>query len=144
MRGPCTRLIRRLPTLCAKKARTVITKYSMLLDQPEESDESHAKRKIEHKDLRQALHLIDMTLQQLPKEPAFSSLREWLYYRKVRILAVYASKRMPQAISELQQEFPTSEFLNDALAEQIFAEGIVLGDVGAAQKTFSDALDEIP
>jgi tetratricopeptide (TPR) repeat protein len=128
----------------AKTVRAIITKYSMLLDQPEESDEAQAKHKVEHKDLRQALHLIDMTLKQVPKEPAFSPLREWLYYRNLRILAVYAPAEVPEAISEMQQEFPTSELLDDALAEQIFAEGVMLGNVAAAQKTFAELLTKYP
>jgi tetratricopeptide (TPR) repeat protein len=128
----------------AKKARTVITKYSELVDRPVDSSGSNAPQTVAHKDFRQALHLIDITRNEVPKEPAFSQLREWLYYRKVRILAVYAPKRVPEAISEMQKEFPTSKLLNDALAEQIFAQGIMLGDVEAAQKTFAELLAKYP
>ena len=44
----------------------------------------------------------------------------------------------------MQEEFPTSKLLNDAVAEQIFAEGIMLGDVGAAQKNFAELLAKYP
>jgi tetratricopeptide (TPR) repeat protein len=132
------------PDVFAKKARTIIIKYSLLLDRPEEADGSHAPPPIEHKDFRQALHLIDMTLQHTPRDAKFGSLRQWLHYRKVRILTVYAPNLVPDAISEMQQEFPDSELLNDALAEQIFAEGVMLGDVDAAQKTFAELLAKYP
>jgi tetratricopeptide (TPR) repeat protein len=128
----------------AKKARTIIIKYSLLLDRPEEADGSHAPPPLEHKDLRQALHLIDITLQHTPRDAKFGSLRQWLHYRKVRILTVYAPNLVPDAISGMQQEFPDSELLNDALAEQIFAEGVMLGDVDAAQKTFAELLAKYP
>jgi tetratricopeptide (TPR) repeat protein len=128
----------------AKKARAIIVKYSELLDRGSKPATSHSLRAIQHKDFRQAIHLIDITLQQTPKDAKYGALRAWLHYRKVRVLTVYAPIAVTDAVSAMQQEFPGSQLLNDALAEQIFAEGIMLGDVEAAEKTFVELLAKYP
>jgi tetratricopeptide (TPR) repeat protein len=129
------------PDVLDRKARNIILKYSMLVDQPDEP--AHAPEDV-HRDFRQALHLIDMTLQVTQGNARNSHLREWLYFRKVRIFVVYNPKAVPDAIAALAQEFPASRLLNDALAEQIIAEGMVMGDVDAAQKTFYELLQKYP
>ena len=128
----------------AKKARAIVVKYSMLLDRPPQPDGSRVSNPIEHKDLRQALYLTDLTLRETSESSAYDTLREWLYYRKARILAVYSPKALPEWIAEMRREFPTSKLLNDVLAEQIFAQGVMLADVDGAQKTFDELLTEFP
>lgn len=124
-----------------RTARKIVLKFSMLIDQPEKP--AHAQE-ILHHDFRQALHLIDATLQSIQKNPQFDRLREWLYFRKIRIFALYAPKAVPDAIAAMGREFPTSQLLDDAMAEQIFAEGITMGDVDAAQRTFQVLLQKYP
>jgi hypothetical protein len=121
------------PDVLAKRARTFIVKYSMLLDPP---DQPAHPLPLAHKDLRQASHLIDMTLEKVPQGQAYASLREWLYYRKVRISAVYAPQTVPEEIAAMQREFPNSKLLDDVLAEQLYAQGVMMHDLRAAEITF--------
>jgi outer membrane protein assembly factor BamD (BamD/ComL family) len=44
----------------------------------------------------------------------------------------------------METEFPKSVLLNDALAEEIFAEGAQLKDVEAAEQTFQKLINEFP
>jgi tetratricopeptide (TPR) repeat protein len=50
------------PDNVAKTARAIILKYSLLLDQPDQAARRRSAPELAHKDLRQAVHLIDMTL----------------------------------------------------------------------------------
>jgi tetratricopeptide (TPR) repeat protein len=129
------------PDVLTKRARKFIVKYSMLLDPP--NDPAHPPP-LAHKDLRQALHLIDITLDNVPKDQAHALLREWLYYRKVRISAVYAPKTVPDVIAAMQQEFPNSNLLDDVLAEQLYAQGVMMQDVHAAELTFKTLIQKYP
>lgn len=132
------------PDALARNARNIIAKFSMLVDRPPQATPGRSPAPLEHKDLRQALHMIDLTLQNAPKSAQYLRLREWLLYRRIRVLAVFSPDAVPQAIAALQQEFPASKLLDDALAEQIFAEGITAKNVDAAQKTFRDLLGKYP
>jgi tetratricopeptide (TPR) repeat protein len=132
------------PEIFVRRARAVILKYSMLLDLPQTPDGRQVVSELAHKDLRQALHLINMTLQYAPKTPRNVPLREWLHYRKVRVLVVYKPKSVADAIAAMKEEFPKSRLLDDALAEQLFAEGVVLKDVDAAQRTFQNLVRTYP
>jgi tetratricopeptide (TPR) repeat protein len=127
-----------------KRARAIIIKYSMLVDEPAEPARNRGTPELAHKDLRQALHMIETTLDSVPKTAQHTPLREWLHYRKVRILVVYAPKTVAQAIVAMEREFPTSQLMDDALAEQIYAEGAMLRDVSAAQRTFKKLADTYP
>ena len=129
------------PDVFAENVKKAIGKYSMLLDPP---DQPARPRVIQHKDLRQALHLIDIVLPVTPKTAQYAALRRWLLYRRIRVAAVFAPDVLPAAIADLQQEFPTSPLMNDALAEQIFAEGITAKDPDAAAKTFKELLQKYP
>jgi TolA-binding protein len=71
-------------------------------------------------------------------------LREWLHYRKVRILALYAPKTVPEATAAMEREYPKSQLMDDALAEQIYAQAVVLRDLNAAQTTFKKLIDNYP
>jgi TolA-binding protein len=125
----------------AERARTIIIKYSMLHDPSQQPAHPVPER---HKDLRQALHLIAMTLQAAPRQAPYTRLREWLYYRRVRVLAVFDPAAMPGAIAAMKQEFPNSILMNDALAEQIFADGITLKNPDAAEAVFRKLLQQYP
>jgi tetratricopeptide (TPR) repeat protein len=129
------------PNVLTARAHAIIVKYSMLLDRP---DQPAHPPQLAHKDLRQALHLIDLTLEAVPQGAANAKLREWLYYRKVRISAVYAPKTVPDIIAAMKQEFPNSGLLDDVLAEQIYAQGVIMRDVPAAEKTFQTLIREYP
>jgi outer membrane protein assembly factor BamD (BamD/ComL family) len=113
----------------------------MLLNPPEQPAHPPV---LAHKDLRQAVHLIDMTLAKVPQSAVFAGLREWLYYRKVRIAAVYAPETVPSVIAAMEQEFPNSSLLDDVLAEQLYAQGVVMHDVQAAETTFQTLLRKYP
>lgn len=128
----------------AKRVRQIVIKYSLLVDRPEHPAGTDSGVGPVHRDLRQAVRLIDVTLKAVPKSPQYASLRQWLYYRKVRILTQYAPNTVADAVTAMAQEFPKSGLLNDALAEQIFAEGAVLKDVHAAERTFQKLLTEFP
>jgi tetratricopeptide (TPR) repeat protein len=131
------------PAAFTDNARKIILKYSMLVN-PREPAPGRPKPPPVHKDLRQALHLIDLTLDAAPKDAPYARLREWLRFRTVRAMVFYAPERVPQAIAALAAEFPASKLLDDAMAEQIFAEGIAMKDPDAAQKTFRELLSKYP
>ena len=132
------------PDSVAKRARQIILKYSQLLDRPDTQSSASTGAGPVHHDLRQALRLIDVTLKAVPASPQYVSLREWLYYRKVRILTEYDPQKVSDAVAAMQKEYPKSELLNDAMAEQIYAEGAILKDVPAAERTFQELLKDFP
>jgi tetratricopeptide (TPR) repeat protein len=129
------------PDVLSLRARAIIVKYSMLLNRPEQP--AHPPQ-LAHRDLRQAVHLIDLTLEAVPQGAANAKLREWLYYRKVRIAAVYAPKTVSDIIAAMEKEFPNSNLLDDVLAEQIYAQGVMMRDIPAAEKTFAALIRKYP
>jgi tetratricopeptide (TPR) repeat protein len=131
------------PENLSRKARAIIVKYSMLLDPTEQSKRRRAPE-LAHKDLRQAIHLIDVSLAAVPKTAQQAPLREWLYYRKARTLVQFAPASVADVVAALEQEYPRSQLLDDALAEQVFAEGVMLRDVDAAQRTFQRLISSFP
>jgi tetratricopeptide (TPR) repeat protein len=131
------------PEVVGKRAKDIIVKYSLLLDKPEKLKRGPGPVPV-HKDLRQAVHLIDTTLQNVPQTQQYALLREWLYYRKVRILVQFAPETVPDAVAAMEVEYPKSRLLNNAMAEEIFAEGVVLRNVALAEKTFHKLLDTFP
>jgi tetratricopeptide (TPR) repeat protein len=131
------------PDILTKRSRAIIFKYSKLVDAPVQAGGDKVPP-LAHRDLRQALHMIDQTLSVVPRDEAHSALREWLYYRKVRILAVYQPSATGSAVAEMEQEYPNSRLMDDALAEEIFAEGVMLRDLKAAQKTFRKLITTFP
>ena len=123
-------------------ARQTITKFSKLYD--ERFKRERHQPQLSHKDFRQALHLIAMTLGALPTEPAYTRLREWLRYRQIRILSRWDPAAVPTAIAEMEAEFPNSELMDDALAEQLISEGLVTRNISAAERTFSKLIKKFP
>jgi tetratricopeptide (TPR) repeat protein len=134
------------PDRAMLRARAIILKYSQLLDQPEPEPTRRGRlaRAVVHKDLRQAVHLIDATLTGLPRDQSFTRMREWLHYRKVRILAVFAPKTVNEAVVAMENDVPSSRLLNNALAEQVYAEGFMLGDLSSARQTFAKLTSKYP
>ena len=134
------------PDAVIKKARTIIIKYSKLLDSDDNQNRTPRKAGLpdfSHKDLRQAIHLIDVTLANTKAAP-YARLREWLYYRKARVSAVFAPDTVPQIFAALQAEFPASKLLDDVLGEQLFGQGVVKKDLDAAQATFKKLITDYP
>jgi tetratricopeptide (TPR) repeat protein len=134
------------PDAVIKKARTIIIKYSKLLDSDDNQNRTPRKAGLPdfaHKDLRQAIHLIDVTLANT-KAPPYARLREWLYYRKARVSAVFAPDTVPQIFAAMQAEFPASKLLDDVLGEQLFGQGVVKKDFDAAQATFKKLITDYP
>ena len=129
---------RESPERATARTKAVIVKYSIMLDS------GRVPQTPAHKDLRQAAHLIEATLASLPKDQKFDALREWLHYRKVRILAVFAPRTVGEAVAAMEKDVPTSKLLDDALSEQIYAEGYMLGDLSAAQKSFTTLMTKYP
>jgi hypothetical protein len=136
------------PENVIKRARTIIIKYSKLLDGDDNRSRENTNKKpglpdFSHRDLRQALHLIDITLENT-KSPSYGRLREWLYYRKARAAAVFAPDLMPDIFAAMSAEFPTSKLLDDVLAEQLFAEGMIKPNLNAARATFNKLVSTYP
>lgn len=119
-----------------KATRAIIIKYSKLLDAEDEGDKERKPSELAHRDLRQALHLVNMTLAAVPASAQYVALREWLYYRKIRIAGVFAPTTVSTTVSAMEAELPKSQLLDDALAEQLYTEGIVIRDLAASRKTF--------
>jgi hypothetical protein len=122
-------------------ARAIIMKYSLLIDPPEQPGHPLP---LAHRDLRQALHLIDLTLAAVPSDSQHAALRQWLLYRKVRIMAVYKPEAIHEPIAAMEKEFPGSKLLDDVYAEEIFAQGLMLQDVKAAEATFKLLIRKYP
>lgn len=133
------------PDQLSARVKAIVVKYSKLLDQP-----AIAALRLPggplaiHKDLRQGVHLIDATLASVPNERKFSELREWLHYRKVRIVAVFAPATVGRALEAMERELPASSLMDDALAEQIFAESYMIGNMSAAKVIFDKLLSKYP
>src|SRR5262249_2335682 len=132
------------PDAFTRRTRTVIIKYSKLVDEPYDPNKRPAPIELSHRDLRQALHMINKTLESAPKTAQYARLREWLHYRKIRVLVAFAPEEVSEEVAIMEREFPTSALLDDALAEQIFAQGMSLNDLNAAEVTFRKLINTYP
>jgi len=128
------------PQSLARQARALVVKYSLLIDRPPDVRVAEGMPVPLHKDYRQAIQLISATLEHTAGMADYAKLREWLYYREARILAVFRPLELGAAVAAMEQEFPQSELLDDVKAEQIFAQGIMLGDVEAARASFDEVV----
>jgi tetratricopeptide (TPR) repeat protein len=122
-------------------AHAIIMKYSLLIDP---ADQPGHPPQLAHRDLRQALHLIDLTLDAVPSGGQHAPLRQWLLYRKVRIFAVYKPEAIHEPIAAIEKEFPGSKVLDDVYAEKLFAQGVMLQDVKGAEATFKLLVRRFP
>ena len=129
---------RQLPDSVTKRARQIILKYSQLLDR---ADAQNSGGGPVHHDLRQALRLIDVTLKAVP---AKSSVR---FAARMAVLSQSAHPRLIAKVptqSPRWKEYPKSELLERSMAEQIYAEGAILKNVPAAERTFQELLKDFP
>jgi tetratricopeptide (TPR) repeat protein len=132
------------PAQFSKRARQIIVKYSLLLDAPERKEGQPASASAEsHKDLRQALHLIDVTLEALPHTPAYETLREWLHYRKTRIAMIFVPETVEGVVAAMEADVPQSKLMDDALAELLYFEG-TKRNLKAAEATFKKIQEKYP
>ena len=130
--------------IASKMIKSAIIKYSLLLDENDVGRPSLRSAESPHRDLRQALRMIDLALDNAPKSTPFFRLREWLHYRNTRVRAVFAPRTIGRAVAAMVADVPSSSLLDDALAEQLFAEGVVLKDQAAAEATFQKLIKVTP
>ncbi|PHR87063.1 MAG: hypothetical protein COA78_37445 [Blastopirellula sp.] len=116
--------------------RELISKYSLTSDSDLKKMYSNRNSKPLHRDIRQSLYLLRISLDLLPKSSALSKFRQWLHYKRIRLLAEFDPIRVAAANVDFQNEFPQSTLLDDGLAEQIFAEAVIIGDMARATETF--------
>ena len=111
-----------------KQVRSIILKYSLLTVKGQEEDKLHSGRLGQHRDLRQAIHLIGQALNAIPPSatPERDRLREWLLYRKVRLLRQFDPKAVELAVTALEQAYPRSDLLDDAYAELLYTQAFAL------------------
>jgi tetratricopeptide (TPR) repeat protein len=127
-------------TAAIKKA---VIKYSLTKDSDLKSKPSRGGP--QHKDLRQSLYLAQLSLDYLPKRPEFSQTRKLLHYKRITLLAQFDPIKVAAANAALEEEFPSDVvLLNDGMAEQIFSEAIVVGDMAKATTIFKALLQRFP
>ena len=126
------------------KIKYVIIKYSLTSDSDLEDNPSRRDPKPLHKDLRQSIFVAQRSLDLLPKTAAYSKLRQWLHYKRIRLLAQFDPIKVAAANGEFRDEFPKSALLDDGMAEQIFAEAVTVGDMVKAAATFDSLRQRYP
>ncbi|MBG0802204.1 hypothetical protein IYW40_12060 [Methylocystis sp. H4A] len=129
----------RSPSAISAKVKEIVVKYALTDESDFEKKSSRQGPTPKHKDLRQSIYIARRSLDLLPKTPDYSKLRQWLYYKQIRLLAQFDPIKVAAANLEFGKEFPSSPLLDDVLAEQIFAESVIVGDMAKAVTTF-DAL----
>ncbi len=130
--------------LAAFSVRALVVKYSLTKDSDLQPQSAHLGVRPRHKDLRQGIYLSALALDLLPKTQALSGLREWLHYKRITLLAQFDPVKVPAANAEFQAEFPNSALLNDGMAEQVFGEAVVIGDMVKATGTFAELVRQFP
>ena len=123
------------PSSSETEIRRLVVKYSLTRDPDENKTPARGPKPL-HRDLRQSLFLTQRALDLLPRNANFLKLREWLHYRRIAILAQFDPTKVAAANARFQDEFPTSKLLDDTMAEQVFAEAVVVGDMVKATSTF--------
>jgi uncharacterized protein YecT (DUF1311 family)/tetratricopeptide (TPR) repeat protein len=133
------------PSSIGEKIKEVVIKYSVTRDSDlEEQVFFRRGAKSLHKDLRQSLFIAQKALDSLPKTVNFSKLRQWLHYQRIVLLAQFDPIKVHAANAEFQNEFPDSSLLDDGMAEQIFAEAVIVGDMVKATATFDTIRQRFP
>lgn len=126
------------PSSLETEIKKIVVKYSLTKDADEKKPAGRGPKPV-HRDLRQSLYLVQRALDVLPRNPSFLKLREWLHYKRVTLLAQFDPVKVAAANASFQDEFPTSALLDDTMAEQVFAEAVIVSDMTRAAATF-DAL----
>jgi hypothetical protein len=124
------------PPSSEAEIRRIVVKYSMMRD-PDERTQRNPGPKPLHRDLRQSLQLAQRALDLLPRNASFQKLREWLHYKRITLLAQFDPTKVADANAAFQAEFPASRLLDDSMAEQVFAEAVIVGDMAKATATFN-------
>ena len=132
------------PRLVENTVEAMIIKYALTKDSDLEAQSTAIGIRPRHKDLRQGIYLAQASLDLLPKSPVFGKLRDWLHYKRITLLAQFDPVKVPAANIEFQAEFPTSSRLNDGIAEQVFGEAIIIGDMAKATASFRDLVQKFP
>ena len=109
----------RTASIQPQQVRSIILKYSLLTATADEEEKLFAGKLGQHRDWRQAVHLVDASLGSIRRasSPQLDKLREWLFYRKVRILSEYNPQSIETTIRTFEGEYPKSSLLDDAYAE---------------------------
>ncbi|MCP4314783.1 MAG: hypothetical protein GY789_01765 [Hyphomicrobiales bacterium] len=118
------------------RLRELINKYALVSNSDLEKMYSDRSTKPRHKDLRQSLYLLDRSLELLPQSGTHSKFRHWLHYKRIRLLAQFHPIEVSAANAAFQKEFPSSELIDDGIAEQVLAEAVIIGDMERATETF--------
>ena len=124
------------PSSSAAEIKRIVVKYSQTRD-PDESKKPAQGPKPLHRDLRQSLYLVQRALDLLPRNTNFLKVREWLHYKRIALLAQYDPTKVAAANARFLDEFPASKLLDDTMAEQVFAEAVVVRDMVKATETFN-------
>jgi hypothetical protein len=131
------------PSSLEAEMRRIVVKYSMTRD-PDQNDTKKPGPKALHRDLRQSVQLAQRALDLLPRNASFQKLREWLHYKRIAILAQFDPTKVADANAAFQAEFPASRLLDDTMAEQVFAEAVIVGDMTKATATFNTLQQKYP
>ncbi len=132
------------PSSITTTVKAVIIKYSLTSDSDLERKTFSPGPRPQHKDLRQAVYVIQRSLEALPKTADFATLRRWLHYKRIRLLAQFDPVKVAAANAEFRDEFPNSALLDDVMAEQVFAEAVTIGDMSKAAATFDTLRQRYP
>jgi tetratricopeptide (TPR) repeat protein len=132
------------PRVVSTDVKTMVIKYSLTKDSDLEAQSTAKGIRPRHKDLRQGIYLAQQSLDLIPKTPAFAKLREWLHYKCIGLLAQFDPVKVDAANAEFREEFPKSALLDDGMAEQVFGEAVIIGDMAKATSTFNDLLQKFP
>lgn len=123
--------------------RRIVVKYSMMRDLDERTQRTRGPKAL-HRDLRQSIQLARLALDLLPRNASFQSLREWLHYKRIALLAQFDPTKVADANAAFQAEFPASRLIDDSLAEQVFSEAVIVGDMAKATTTFNTLRQRYP
>ena len=132
------------PQIVASRVKAIVVKYSLTKDSDLQPRSTAKGGRPRHKDLRQGIYLAQQSLDLLPKTPQFAKLREWLYYKRITLLALFDPVKVGAANAEFEAEFPNSALLDDGMAEQVFGEAIIIGDMARATSTVNALLQKFP
>ena len=130
-----------------QQVRSLVLKYSLLTTTENEEEKLASGKLGQHRDLRQALYLADAALNSLRRTNSaqVDALREWLHYRKVRILVQFEPKTVETAVKAFEEEYPQSKLLDDAYVELLYTQAFVLrANTSSVDATFRFIAERFP
>lgn len=120
---------------------STVLKYSLLTASENEREQIYEGTLLQHRDLRQAIHLCEVAIAKLRtgSHPKLKELSEWLHYRRIRALAIFKPDAVERAVIEFEAEHPDSKLIDDAYVENLYA--VVAGskEPAAAKRAFEIA-----